>query len=331
MRAEIERWMATYPVGPEQKNASFRESPLRSLVTRDIPTAIRALLPVPAQKHLIIGSIGKGAWTLTPWVMLLDPSVTTSVQEGYYIAYILSADGQRLYLSLNQGCTVLRGQMGLRLTGDTLRARANLMWSRVSSRADRLRPIPMDLGDPRTVWRGKLYEQGIIAGRAYESSIIPPEADLLKDLLEAVQLYDLIKREGGWSADDALLDEADQGGIRRDLRVAKRYHQHRSIERQSSHSEKVKRLQGTICKGCDLDMVDVYGDAAAGMIDAHHLTPLSHLLDGEEVTFDPAVDFAVLCPNCHRAIHRLDDVSDIQALRSLVGQGVLKALNTARR
>jgi len=32
----------------------------------------------------------------TPWVALLDPAVTTSVQEGFYVVYILGADGRRL-------------------------------------------------------------------------------------------------------------------------------------------------------------------------------------------------------------------------------------------
>jgi len=115
------------------------------------------------------------------------------------------------------------------------------------------------------------------------------------------------------------------------LHAAKRYHVHRSIERQRSHVDRVKRLQGTRCGACDLEMAEVYGELALGMIDVHHLTPLSQLADGATVTFDPRSDFAVLCPNCHRAAHRLGDPGDIQALRLLVQNGLLGRMPRSER
>ena len=36
------------------------------------------------------------------------------------------------------------------------------------------------------------------------------------------------------------------------------------------------------------------------------------------MTYNVATDFAVLCPNCHRIIHRMPDPSDLAALRGLV-------------
>jgi 5-methylcytosine-specific restriction enzyme A len=89
---------------------------------------------------------------------------------------------------------------------------------------------------------------------------------------------------------------------------AKRYRQHRSIERQAKHSIAVKKALGTTCMICDHAMGETYGPIGAGLIHAHHLTPLSRLADGEVVHLDPSADFAVLCPNCHAIIHRMDDV-----------------------
>ena len=60
-----------------------------------------------------------------------------------------------------------------------------------------------------------------------------------------------------------------------------------------------------------------YGSIGTGYIEAHHLNPVSSLKD-TVVTLDPRLDFAVLCANCHRMIHRLDDVADVQFLKSLV-------------
>ena len=47
------------------------------------------------------------------------------------------------------------------------------------------------------------------------------------------------------------------------------------------------------CEGCG------FADAAEGYLDAHHLVPLAN-----EVRTSTAQDFAVLCPTCHRVVHR---------------------------
>jgi 5-methylcytosine-specific restriction protein A len=67
----------------------------------------------------------------------------------------------------------------------------------------------------------------------------------------------------------------------------------------------------------------LYGPIATGFIEAHHLIPLSNLDNDEAVRFDPEKDFAVLCLNCHRVIHRMEDCSDIDGLRKLVASGSL--------
>jgi len=152
---------------------------------------------------------------------------------------------------------------------------------------------------------------------AYDTSVLPSEEDLRADLREAVELYRKLVVSGGWEPDDQIAKDAeDEAGIVKDLTQAKRYKQHRAIERQGSHSKAVKKAQGYRCKGCLKQMDEVYGDIAAELIEAHHLTPLSSLTEGQAVTFDPETDFAVLCPNCHSVIHRMEDVSNIGALRA---------------
>jgi len=194
------------------------------------------------------------------------------------------------------------------------------MWGRVANRAQRLGNIDIDLNVDRSVWRGKLYELGSVAAKQYNAQSLPPEDEMIADLLEALDLYAWLAHEGGWDPEDNIIQDANDEGVGGGgLAQAKRYRQHRAIERQASHSKKVKAVQGYRCKACDQEMSEIYGELAAGMIDAHHLTPLATLSDGQVVTFDPLIDFAVLCPNCHRAIHRLEDPSDLVALRKLIG------------
>ncbi|HEY5721504.1 MAG TPA: DUF3578 domain-containing protein [Allosphingosinicella sp.] len=316
MREQLLEWVTTFPTRPGYRDGTFEDSPQAHLLSHRLPDAIRAAIPIHLGGLIVEGSAGKGEWTHTPWVALLDQAVTTNVGEGYYVVYLLSWGCERLYLTIAQGCTELKKQAGIPKAKEELERRAQLMRSRVLGHAQRLHPLKVALG--ARSWRGKLYEPGVVVGAQYSTSDFPTENELLLDLEEALALYRRLSMSGGWSADDEIMNEAREERGSGTLEQAKRYRQHRAVERQSGHSKEVKKRQGTKCKGCDRNLADVYGEVAQGLIDAHHLTPLASLADGEQVKFDPVKDFAVLCPNCHRVIHRMDDPSDLQGLRDVV-------------
>lgn len=136
-----------------------------------------------------------------------------------------------------------------------------------------------------------------------------------------MRAYGILIDQGGWSPDDQILTDAEEEtGRTNTLQEAKRYRQHRRIERAAGTSKKVKDALGTRCMGCDVSLGEFYGTVAEGYTEAHHLKPLSLYGDGTKVTLDAKTDFAVLCANCHRVIHRMEDASDVEALRALVGQ-----------
>ena len=58
---------------------------------------------------------------------------------------------------------------------------------------------------------------------------------------------------------------------------------------------------GTRCAICGFDFGEFYGPAFAGMIEVHHIVPLSEI--GEEYVVDPVRDLIPVCPNCHTALH----------------------------
>lgn len=315
MRDEIDLWVTTYPKKPGHKDGSYKGARAAQIVRRDVSSAIEREIP-NLQRIIVKGSAGDRDWTHTPWVALLDKTVTTTTQEEYYVVYLLSLGCERLYLTIAQGCTQLYKQSGKAAARDELQRRASIMKSRLKGRYLRLRPLQIRLGTHS--WRGELYEPGVVVGVEYDTRNLPNDDDLRKDLKEALSLYRHLSASGGWSRDDEIMTEARDERGAQTLEQAKRYRQHRSIERQAGHSKEVKKQQGTICKGCGKDMADVYGDVAKGLIDAHHLTPLATLEEGDVAMFDPINDFAVLCPNCHRVIHRMDDPSDLNALKDLV-------------
>jgi len=331
MRSEFAALASEYPQLPSRYDSGFSESPLGRLVKESLPAAIRKAVPEIEGHYEIQASVGKGGWTFTPWVAILDPTITTSVEDEFYVVYLLSLGREYLFLTINQGCTTLKNAVGIRGAKDELRRRADFMWSRIEDRSARLGPIQMDLNVDQSIWRGKLYETGAVVGVAYKTSDLPSENSMANDLREALALYSFLKQSGGWRSADEIVNEAKQDGVGGSLEQAKRYRQHRSIERQSSHSKKVKKIQGTQCKGCDFELADLYGPIAKDIIDAHHLVPISSLNNGDVVRLDPKKDFAVLCPNCHRVIHRMDDTGDIRGLRKLVESGALAQIQGRNR
>jgi 5-methylcytosine-specific restriction protein A len=61
------------------------------------------------------------------------------------------------------------------------------------------------------------------------------------------------------------------------------------------------RLHGHSCKCCGTVPSETYREAG-GIIEVHHIQPLSDLQEPRE--YDPLLDLVPLCPNCHRAVHK---------------------------
>lgn len=74
-------------------------------------------------------------------------------------------------------------------------------------------------------------------------------------------------------------------------------------------------LHGYICKACDLDMGSRYGPDAAGLIEIHHVTPVSEL--GPAYIVNPMTDLIPLCPNCHAVAHRRSPPFSVAELRTM--------------
>ena len=183
---------------------------------------------------IIKGSAGDRDWTHTPWVALLDKAVTTTTREEYYVVYLLSRGCDRLYLTIAQGCTDLYEQSGKTATREELLRRASIMRSRLKGRCKRLKPIEVRL--ETSSWRGELYEPSVVVGVEYRANNLPSEDNLRNDLAEALCSYRHLNASGGWSPDDEIMNEARAERGSETLEQAKRYRQHRSIERQVSHS-----------------------------------------------------------------------------------------------
>jgi len=117
--------------------------------------------------------------------------------------------------------------------------------------------------------------------------------------------------------DVQALEAASPEGIRK-LR------QHWYLERDSSLPIKakeafVKKHGELFCEACGLRPVPTYGHP---LVDAHHRLPLSKYASAGKIETSPK-DFAILCPTCHRAVHKHEDC-DVAAVKlGLAKQGLV--------
>lgn len=170
------------------------------------------------------------------------------------------------------------------------------------------------------------YEPSIALSAGYELAKLPEEQRLVSDLHEMVRLYSMLVARGGRETfeDTASEEEAQTEG--ESILERRRYRQHTKIERNSKAARLAKQVHGYVCQCCGFDFRTIYGELGAEYIEAHHLTPLSELPEDVPVSQDPKKDFAVLCANCHRMIHRKGSPKDIQGLAGLEGVEWLRAL-----
>lgn len=327
MREAIAQWVSTFPRNPGWRDGTFANAGEKVAVTEGVPNALKPLLR-DRTRYLVEGSAGQGDWTKTPWVAVLDQSITTTTQEGFYLVYLLSHGCERLYCVLGQGCTRLKDESGIPTAREELRRRAAVMRQRLSNRIARLKPIDIDLN--ATGWRADLYEASGIVGCEYSANALPQETDLIADFHEAMALYKFLARDGGWNADDEIAHEAEEDGVSGTLDYQKSYRLHRRAERNHAHSRLVKKHHKPVCAACGFETkahYHVVPEERIDILEAHHLIPLSRLADGEDVRFDITKDFALLCPNCHRMIHKLG-AEKLDELRKLARRNPLDEKNS---
>lgn len=288
----------------------YENNPIAHWIRSTLPASILGAAGTEGVGLSVKGSAGSGRWATVTWAALFEPTVTGSATRGYYVVYLLSPDGQFVHLSLNQGTTAITEEFGAKSRA-VLRERAAFIRRRVADFGDLLADETIDLGGAPGLPSG--YEAGHAIGRTYRTAALPDDSQLGADLHAAIKAYRALIFRGGLDLDaDEKLDDIP-GGATIDER--RRYRMHRKIERNPKAATLAKKHHGLICQVCGFDFKATYGAVGDGYIEAHHLRPLSSLLEGAVVKYDVANDFAVLCANCHRMIHRLDDVADLTELR----------------
>ncbi|MBU3181166.1 MrcB family domain-containing protein [Clostridium psychrophilum] len=130
---------------------------------------------------IVKGSSGQGGWTSCPWIAAYNKEITTTIQEGVYIVYLFSEDMERVYLTLNQGCTNLKKKFGKR------KATEQMINTRVKIRTE------IDskgfIADNNLLVGNKDYEAGLIFYKLYTKDNMSQEQQLITDLNNMITIY----------------------------------------------------------------------------------------------------------------------------------------------
>ena len=294
------------------KAQPLKDHPLAALISQALPASIAQTLGNP-DDLLFDGSAGKGNWARGPWFGVFHKVITNTAQKGYYICYLFREDMQGVYLSLNQGMT--EAKQNYKADPKTaLRARAADFRARLGSRWQRFPAIEISLAPSHATNPTAFYEAGNIAAIYYASHALPTDQQLSDDLRDMVEMYTSLvtgKLEGDAGSDgEDDMPAAWQSAHEEHIEDATRFRYHKRIERNAALAAQVKKIKGSTCEVCGLSFEERYGPIGAGFIEAHHLRPLA-TLKGSRVPMDPHRDFAVLCSNCHRMVHRSGCVDDM--------------------
>jgi 5-methylcytosine-specific restriction protein A len=303
------------------KSQPFANHPLGAFIRHNAAKAVKEALGEQGAGLQVEGSAGAGNWAAVPWIAVFDPAITTTATHGYYVVYLFHVSEPIVHLSLNQGTTSVREEFGARVR-EILKDRADLVRKRVAEFAELLPINKIELGSDARLPGD--YAAGHSLGATYSLDTLPDETRQRSDLQTIVRAYRALTYRGGIDAEvESQTDVADEFSIppQASITETRKYAYHRKIERNRTAARFAKKFHGNRCQACDLDFSERYGEIGKGFIEAHHLRPIATLEEGVPVKYDVAADFAVLCSNCHRMIHRTADPSDLAAFRQLINTG----------
>ncbi|WP_052833231.1 DUF3578 domain-containing protein [Bradyrhizobium sp. LTSP885] len=312
LRETLQRILSEYSAS---KSAPLEGHPLAQFIRGAAGTNISDALGTDSEGLIVQGSPGQGNWASVPWISIFDPAITTSATRGYYVVYLFHAEEPTVHLSLNQGTTTVRQEFGAKAR-DVLADRAEFIRKRVTDFRDRLPVFAIELGSQARLPID--YVAGHAMGATYRLDALPDEVSLRRDLRTIVGSYRALTFRGGIEGDtEPQSDLSDEFNIPADTSITetRKYVFHRKIERNRTAAKNAKKFHGTSCQACALDFSKRYGPIGEGFIEAHHLKPIGTLEEGVPVKYDVASDFAVLCANCHRMIHRTGDPSDLDGFK----------------
>jgi hypothetical protein len=192
---ELSESWESYRAGKTTK----KDHPIHKLVVDAVPEILKSWTP-NAPKYKFVGSDGQGNILRTPWFATLNLEITDSATKGYYMVYLLSSDLRTLVLEIGFGATQFEKQYGRgkkfseALGTAVINMRVNsahLINKALAETKSRTNLAPVILDESGDYNLGD-YGKCAIYSLTYDINNLPSEADLKRDYLEYISLYDMM-------------------------------------------------------------------------------------------------------------------------------------------
>ena len=304
-----------------ESQKEFSGSPFGTMVRSEWPQAFYEAIPeISRQRIYAKASVGMGQWSTAPFMAFLDDSITTSPQRGYYPVILYERGFGSFCLVMAQGADRLKNTFGSKGALAILKSRV----PHIRSAAPGWEKRGFTCDTFQTYSRGNTNEErnvddpwaiSVAFGKRYFIKSPPPLAEFVDDIQSMLQLYGTVVASIGsrFLEEEQIAEDLNQSGELPSVGAAVsmldgalKVSRHKMVERRVRNTKLVKNVKtvlGSTCQGCGSSLASTYGNIGADFIEAHHLVPISQAPD-QGTQLSPT-DFAVLCPTCHRIIHKL--------------------------
>lgn len=132
-------------------------------------------------------STGIGNRADVVWFRIFDKRVSTSAQKGFYLVYLFAKDGNKVYLSLNQGTSKNYSKV--------IKERAEILRDKIGT-LPLLTTIDLKGEAEKLSATGKKYEPGNAYAIEYQKDNLPSDEVLKNDLLKMANYYSQVVDSG---------------------------------------------------------------------------------------------------------------------------------------
>ena len=287
-----------------------------SWVRRDIPLILENKYKKELSNLEVHASPGITNWANSPWIVILDPKTCTqsngrvSVQAGFYAGYHFARNEKKIMFFLGQAEHNIKKNYPSDKVDLMLESRAMILKRKVPE----YKKYFLDVSKSSAKKESKMKDRWINSsafGAIYKTKDLPTEHDLLSDLNNMIKLYKLAIERGGVLEGQSNKIYIDQYATGSETKIKKHVVKEiEIIEIDEKLISQLKKNSDYTCQACGLKYEKVYGDYSKkkDFIEAHHIEPKSRAKEKAKINEKlkrSAKDFAMLCANCHRMIHRM--------------------------
>lgn len=165
----------------EKESGKFERAHVGDLVKNKM---VEELKNIEELKNLKIkGSIGNGQFASIPWVAIMNEEVSKTTAKGIDIVFLFSADGEKVYLTLNQGATYFREK---KLKYQDILKISKSIYEILESPESR----PVDINLNSSTVLGSSYESTTISGFEYSINNMPDSVTIENDIIKLLNDYE---------------------------------------------------------------------------------------------------------------------------------------------